>query len=320
MVEAGCITFDDLPPVTRLEYSIDHADVFLSELAAERLMTPLCHRDVSASEIAEFAAGVAVVALKGFSAAAAAAILKFAQMGIAVIPVPFEGSNRPEDEQSHVFDERDVTWENVSWSMIQSDGLLMVVCDKLQSEGLYLARHAQQQQQPNLFIEPNIFFSCGSAVHTPVDAVAFKIRIAGRTVALAAPFSFVLPLASTASLAPPSPVVAYLAASCARQRDLPQLLALMTSGADVFSSMAALPLINDAMGASGVVAEDGQLHAGIISDEDKHWLLCAASAWALDAGQGSSANEGGSLIISACLQSADVLNDLCALPLLSIQV
>jgi hypothetical protein len=34
LVEAGCVTFDDLPPVTRLEYSIDHADVYLSEDAA----------------------------------------------------------------------------------------------------------------------------------------------------------------------------------------------------------------------------------------------------------------------------------------------
>ena len=87
MVEAGCITFDDLPPVVRLEYSIDHADVYLSELAAERLLLPMCVHDADADEIGDFAAGAAAVACKGFSAAANAALLKFAQIGVAVVPV-----------------------------------------------------------------------------------------------------------------------------------------------------------------------------------------------------------------------------------------
>ncbi len=92
MVEAGCITFDDLPPVVRLEYSIDHADVYLSELAAERLLLPMCLHDADANEIGDFAAAVAAVACKGFSAAAGAALLKFAQMGVAVVPVRWPSS------------------------------------------------------------------------------------------------------------------------------------------------------------------------------------------------------------------------------------
>ena len=328
LVEAGCVTFDDLPPVARLEYSIDHADVYLSEDAAERLLLPLCDDHAGASALAAIAAGAAVVAFKGFSAAAAAAITKFAQMGVAVIPVPFDGGDPADDSASSVFDERDVTWEVVSWEQIKADGLLMIMCDKMQSEGLYLARHyAQQQQHPSP--EPNMFPQSTSAAQSPPGSVAFKILISGRAVALAAPFSFVIPLASTSPSPPPSPVVAYLAASCARARDLLQLLSLLTCGADVFGSMSALSLISDAMCDADDAAAGGdnglsQGNGGILCAEDVQWLLCAASAWALDSGQGACDSSSGSYtsscIITACLQSSDILNDLCTLPFVSIQV
>ena len=67
-----------------------------------------------------------------------------------------------------------------------------------------------------------------------------------------------------------------------------------------------------------------QGNGGILCAEDTQWLLCAASAWALDSGQGacdsSSSSYTSSCIITACLQSSDILNDLCTLPFVSIQV
>ena len=346
MVEAGCLSFDDLPAVTSLEYSIDHADVYLSEVAAERLLLPLCGRDADADEIKSFAAGVAAVSCKGFSAAAAAAIMKFAQMGVAVVPVPSEGGNDDVGMVGAEFNEDNVTWDCVSWEDIKSDGLLTIMCHKLQSEGLYLAHHhyqqqqqQQQQTQPNQLSHPIMFPSLlpshdstsndnvRSRDRIPPEVVAYKICVAGRTVALASPFSFVLPSAPSALLPtpPPSPVVAYLAASCARSRDLPQLLALLTCNIDVFGSMPALSMIedsvNDASAASDLDDDDknSQEDDRILSVDDKRWLFCAASAWALDFGQQSD-DSSSNYIIAACLQSADILNDICCVPLLPIQV
>jgi hypothetical protein len=258
-----------------------------------------------------------------------------------------------------VFDENDVTWDCVSWEMIKDDGLLMVVCGKLYDEALYLARHHfRQQQQHNCNAEPNMFppwiFSESAAKKAPSNAVAYRICIANRIVAIAAPFSTVIPSALSYSAAPPSPVVAYLAASCARSRDLSELIALLSCDADVFGSMAALNMLLDADASADtdfVASDDGgectQQADELISDGDKRWLLCAASAWALDARSsaddsdtggsssnytggsssnytgGSSSNyTGGSSysIIEACLQSSDILNDICALPSLTIEV
>jgi hypothetical protein len=127
---------------------------------------------------------------------------------------------------------------------------------------------------------------------------------------------------SSPGLPPPSPFVAYLAASCARSRDLQQLLALLSCDADVFGSVAALPLITDEEYDSN--SDHSKQNDAFLSDDDKRWLLCAVSAWALDSrpdSDGSDGSDGSSnQIITACLQSADVLNDVCAVPLLSLQV
>jgi hypothetical protein len=246
-----------------------------------------------------------------------------------------------------VFDEKDVSWQFVSWEEMKEEGFLMIVCDKVQSEGLYLAhRHyqqQQQQQQPHQNTSLNMFPPCisnsassnpQSPSHLSHNPVAYKILVAGRTVAITAPFSAMLPSASSSALAQPSPVVAYLAASCARSRDLPQLIALLTCDVDVFGAMDALHLlVDDDTATDG--DEETEPEKSIINDEDKRWLLCAASAWAIDSmnsndGQDSSSiggpcssadgNDDHGGIITACLQSSDILNDICALPLLSIEV
>jgi hypothetical protein len=212
----------------------------------------------------------------------------------------------------------------------------MVVCGKLYDEALYLARHHfRQQQQHNCNAEPNMFppwiFFESAAKKAPSNAVAYRICIANRIVAIAAPFSTVIPSALSHSAAPPSPVVAYLAASCARSRDLSELIALLSCDADVFGSMAALNMLLEAdasADADFVASEDGgectQQADELISDGDKRWLLCAASAWALDArSSADDSDTGGSssnYIIEACLQSSDILNDICALPSLTIEV
>ncbi len=255
---------------------------------------------------------------------------------VTLLQVPVDSSSVDDGGAAPVFDENDVAWDCVSWEMIKDDGLLMVVCSKLQDEALYLARHHfRQQQQHNCNSEPNMFpswiYAESAAKKAPSNAVAYRICVANRTVAIAAPFTAVIPSALSPSTVPPSPIVAYLAASCARSRDLSELIALLSCDADVFGSMTALDMLVDDEAAAHVdfvAAEHGgdaaQQLSELISDDDKRWLLCAASAWVLDVGSITNDNDigGGSknYIIEACLQSSDILNDICALPSLSIEV